>query len=137
MYRAQVTVVTSWDSVAPPPVVNGDVGRLLETIDDQRRVWEETLQLATPAEFKAARKRSLRRHAIETGIIERLYDVDWGVTEALVAEGLTLEAAARDGGIATETLAVIRDHYEALEYLSDSARGNVPGTTVATTGEPS
>jgi len=27
----------------------------------------------------------LRRHAIETGIIERRYEVGWGVTEALVA----------------------------------------------------
>jgi hypothetical protein len=120
--------VTPWTAVSPLPRVNGDVARLLETIDDQRRVWEETLTLATPAEIEAARKRSLRRHAIETWIIERLYDVDWGVTEALVAEGLTLEVAARDGGIATETLAVIRDHYEALEYLGDAARGDVPFT---------
>jgi hypothetical protein len=41
----------------------------------------------------------LRRHAIETGIIERLYDVDWGVTRALIAEGLSAEVAAREGGI--------------------------------------
>jgi prophage maintenance system killer protein len=123
-----VDEVISWQAVAPLPEVNGDVAGLLETIDDQRRVWEETLAFATHDEIEAARKRTLRRHAIETGIIERLYDVEWGVTEALVAEGLTLEAAARDGGIATETLTVIRDHYEALDYLSEVARGTGPLT---------
>ncbi len=125
-YRIRVDSETSWCGVAPIPGVNGDVAGLLETIDDQRRVWEETLTLAAPDEVEAARRRSLRRHAIETGIIERLYDVDWGVTEALVAEGLTLEAAARDGGIATETLTVIRDQYEALEYLCEVVRGELP-----------
>lgn len=124
----RVTSETSWDGVTPLPAVNGDVAELLATIDVQHQVWEETLPLAAPTEFEAARKRSLRRHAIETGIIERLYDVNWGVTEALVAEGLTLEAAAHDGGIATETLAVIRDHYEALEYLCEVVRGEVPLT---------
>ena len=124
----RVDAVTSWQAVTPLPEVNGDVAGLLETIDDQRRVWEETLAYATHDEIEAARKRTLRRHAIETGIIERLHDVEWGVTEALVAEGLTLEAAARDGGIATETLTVIRDHYEALDYLSEVTRGTVPLT---------
>jgi len=82
-----------WRSIEPLPELNGDVAALLATIDDLRQVWDETLTLATSSEVEEARKRSLRRHAIETGIIERLYDLDWGVTEALVAEGLTLDAA--------------------------------------------
>ena len=113
-----------WRGVLPLPTVNGDVGALLATIDDQRRVWEETLKLATEEEIAEARKRSLRRHAIETGIIERLYDVDWGVTQALVAEGLTVEAAEHEGAISEDTLNVIRSQYSALEYLAKAARGN-------------
>lgn len=65
----------------------------------------------------------LRRHAIETGIIERLYDVDWGVTEALVAEGLTADVAAREGGVEENTLAIIRSQHEALEFLAEAVRG--------------
>jgi hypothetical protein len=76
---------------------------------------------ASPAEFAAARRRSLRRHAIETGIIERLCDVDWGVTEALVAEGLTAEVAAKEGGLDDDALAVIRSQYDTLEFLADAA----------------
>ena len=82
-----------WRSIEPLPELNGDVAALLATIDDLRQVCDGTLTLATSSEVEEARKRSLRRHAIETGIIERLYDLDWGVTEALVAEGLTLDAA--------------------------------------------
>jgi Fic family protein len=115
-----------WPGVQPLPQLNGDIGALLATIDDQRRVWEETLKLATETEFAEARKRSLRRHAIETGIIERLYDVDWGVTQALVAEGLTVEAAEHEGAISEETLDVIRSQYSALEYLAQAALGESP-----------
>lgn len=121
-----MTANIPWRSVEPLLEVNGDVAALLATIDDLRQVWENTLSLATPAEVEAARKRSLRRHAVETGIIERLYDLDWGVTEALVAEGLTLDAAASEGGITEDTLAVIRDQYAALDYLSEAARGELP-----------
>ena len=117
-----------WRGVRPLATLNGDVGALLATIDDQRRVWEETQKLATKEEITEARKRSLRRHAIETGIIERLYDVDWGVTQALVAEGLTVEAAEHEGAISEDTLDVIRSQYSALEYLAKAARGESPLT---------
>lgn len=115
----------SWRSVEPFPELNGDVADLLATIDDLRRVWEETLSLATSEEVEEARKRSLRRHAIETGIIERLYDLDWGVTEALVAEGLTVDVAEREGGITEDTLERIHDQYAALDYLAEACRGGV------------
>jgi len=104
--------------------MNGDVAELLAAIDGLRRVWADSLAVATPQEVEEARKRTLRRHAIETGVIERLYDVDWGVTEALVAEGLTLDVAGSQGGLTEDTLAVIRDQYSALEYLAEAARGD-------------
>jgi hypothetical protein len=78
--------------------VNGELSQVLDSVDALREAWDLSLAQASPGEFTEARRRSLRRHAIETGIIERLYDVDWGVTDALVAEGLTAEVAAREGG---------------------------------------
>lgn len=79
---------------------------------------------ANDAAFLEARQRSLRRHAIETGIIERLYDLDWGVTEALVAEGLAADVVARvdEGAVSEDVLSLIRSQYDALEYLSQAAR---------------
>ncbi|BCJ56789.1 hypothetical protein Jiend_02110 [Micromonospora endophytica] len=112
-----------WRSVEPLPALNGDVAELLSATDSLRAVWDDNLKLATPAEIEAARKRSLRRHAIETGIIERLYALDRGATEALVAEGLTLDVVA-EGELTEDTLAVIQDQYSALEYLAEAARGD-------------
>jgi Fic family protein len=108
--------------------MNGDTENLLATVDTVRAAWEEYLRLVSPAEFEEARRRTLRRHAIETGIIERLYDVSWGVTEALVAEGITRQAAARLGGISEDTLAVIHSQFEALELLVDAVRSGRPLT---------
>lgn len=110
-------------SVEPLPELNDDVAEMLAAIDSLRRVWDDNVAAATPEEVEEAQKRGLRRHAIETGIIERLYDLDREVTEALVAEGLTLEAAASKGGITEDTLAVIRDQYSALDYVAEAARG--------------
>lgn len=74
--------------------------------------------------FQEARRRSLRRHAIETGIIERLYDVDWGVTLALIAEGITADTLSRtqEGSISEDVLELIRSQYDALEFLAEAAR---------------
>jgi Fic/DOC family len=114
--------IIPWKAVSPLDPVDGALAPLLATVDSLRGAWEEALSHASPEEFAEARRRSLRRHAIETGIIERLYDVDWGVTEALVAEGLTREVAEREGGIDDDALATIRSQFDALEFLARAAR---------------
>ncbi|BCJ72882.1 hypothetical protein CS0771_24260 [Catellatospora sp. IY07-71] len=113
---------TPWREVEPLPMLNGAVSPVLLTVDSLRTAWERSIAQAPPAEFAEARQRSLRRHAIETGIIERLYDLDWGVTEALVAEGITAEVAAREGGVSDEAFDLMRDQLGALEYLVEAVR---------------
>jgi hypothetical protein len=49
---------------------------ILAVVDSLRRAWEEALESSTAEERTAAQARRLRRHAVETGIIERLYEVD-------------------------------------------------------------
>ncbi|WP_131770955.1 hypothetical protein, partial [Candidatus Protofrankia californiensis] len=104
------------------PSVNGDLEQVLATVDALQGAWEESVATATREDFSEARRRSLRRHAIETGIIERLYDVEWGVTEALIAEGLTAKVAARQGGVDEDALAIIRSQFDALTFLAEAAR---------------
>jgi hypothetical protein len=111
-----------WQPIEPLPPVNGAVQPILDTVDSLRRAWEEALESSTAEERAAARDKRLRRHAVETGIIERLYEVDWGTTEMLVAEGLSMEVANRAGGISAETLQIIRDQYDALEFLTSLAQ---------------
>ncbi|GAA1835391.1 hypothetical protein GCM10009682_61990 [Luedemannella flava] len=111
-----------WREVEPLPDLNGTVTPVLSTVDALRVAWEESIRHASAEEFAEARQRSLRRHAIETGIIERLYDLDWGVTEALVAEGITIEVAEREGGVSDDALRLISDQLGALEYLTEAVR---------------
>ena len=121
--------IVRWHEIEPLSTINGDTENLLATVDTVRAAWEEHRRLVTPEEFEEARRRTLRRHAIETGIIERLYDVSWGVTEALVAEGITRQAADREGGISEDTLAVINSQLDALEMLVEAVRAERPLTT--------
>jgi len=80
----------------------------------------------SPDDAEERRARNLRRHAIETGIIERLYDLEWGVTEALVAEGLTLDVAERDGGVSDSTLETINAQLNGLNLLVNYLREDRP-----------
>ncbi|MFF0146444.1 Fic/DOC family protein [Amycolatopsis sulphurea] len=112
-----------WADVESLPPLNGDLQPVLDSVKSLQRAWESVVT-ANDTAFQEARRRSLRRHAIETGIIERLYDIDWGVTEALVAEGLTADAVARisDGAVTEDVLDVVRAQYDTLTFLAESAR---------------
>ena len=112
-----------WADVQPLPTVNGDVKSVIDAVYSLQRAWKAAVS-ANSSAFQEARRRSLRRHAIETGIIERLYDLDWGVTEALVAEGLTSDVIARasDGSVSEDVLATVRSQYDALEYMVQVSR---------------
>jgi Fic family protein len=111
-----------WRAIVALPRVNGTIEPPLKTVDSLRSAWEDALQYYSAEELAEARNRQLRRHAVETGIIERLYEVDRVTTEALVAEGLTSEVANKANGIHEDTLLIIRSQYEALEYLAELAR---------------
>ncbi|MGH3802339.1 MAG: hypothetical protein ACRDTD_19825 [Pseudonocardiaceae bacterium] len=114
-------VLIPWRPVTPLELVNGAMAAQLATVDSHRAAWEDFVTTVSREDFDEARRRSLRRHAIETGIIERLYDVDWGVTEALVAEGLVGDVAEGEGGIDSDALSAISSQFEALEFLASEA----------------
>lgn len=115
-----------WREVEGFPELSESVASALRQLAPLQHAWEEAAA-DDPDVFQQTRLRALRSHAIETGIIERLYDVDWGVTEALVAEGISQEVVERAGGdVERDTLAIIHDQYEALEFVSEAARGDRP-----------
>jgi len=59
---------------------------LLDEIAPSWFARREILQ-ANSKEYEEFIKRLKRRHAIETGIVERMYDIDKGVTEIVINEG--------------------------------------------------
>ena len=63
----------------------------LERVDKARALWFDHVGGLDPEIAQAKRAKTLRRHAIETGIIEGLYDITYGETEALVDRGLQIQ----------------------------------------------
>jgi hypothetical protein len=54
---------------------------------DTWRASKERLEQSSPASLKEFNQRLIRRLSIETGILEQLYDLDRGTTDALVTHG--------------------------------------------------
>jgi hypothetical protein len=95
------------------------------SLDALRAEWERHLSLLSEAERVKIRQRSLRRLSVETGIIERLYDVDWGMTLTLVAEGFTRDVVERAGGRVDElTLRTLQAQRDSLEMVLDFVRAD-------------
>jgi Fic family protein len=90
-------------------------------------VWRDTLQDLRDSRALAAFNEQLyRRWAIETGILERLYSIDRGVTQMLVERGLDvslIEHGSTDRP-PEEVIAILRDHREAVQYVMDFVAGD-------------
>ena len=95
----------------------------LAALDRLQDLWTDFAASLDEADRLSLRRRTLRRHAIETGILERLYQIDRGVTETLVAEGLTREAIARAGGeLSPGVLPMLEAQLEGLNMVADYVR---------------
>jgi hypothetical protein len=100
-------------------LANGSFGAL----DALRQEWERRLGLLSEEDRVRIRQRSLRRLSVETGILERLYSVDWGLTLTLVAEGFTRDVVERAGGRVDDlTLATLRAQLDSLALVLDFVR---------------
>jgi Fic family protein len=93
-----------------------------DSVESLRDAWlEQRSSLAESGALGAFNDRLTRRWAIETGIIERIYSLDRGTTEILVARGL--DAALVEHGASdlppAELIAVLQDHREAADYVVD------------------
>jgi fido (protein-threonine AMPylation protein) len=116
--------VIKWEPVAPFDSTSVLKNGVFASLDALRQAWVEYLQELPEAERVQLRQRSLRRLSIETGIIERIYDVDWGLTLTLVAEGFSRDVVERAGGaIDTHTLATLVAQRDSLEMVLEVARG--------------
>ena len=102
----------------------------LAALDVLHRSWQAFADSLHEADRHSLRRRTLRRHAIETGIIERLYQIDWGVAKTLVAQGLTREAIARSGGeLSPGVLPMLQAQMEGLNMVTEYVGADYPLTT--------
>ena len=89
-------------------------------------VWNEQAQrLRSSGEFKTFMERLQREIAIETGIIERLYTLDRGITRLLIEQGID-EALIPHGATnrsVKQVISLIQDQEAAVEGLFDFVGG--------------
>jgi Fic family protein len=96
-----------------------------------RQVWlERKAALAESTGLDMFVQRLRREWAIETGIIERLYTWDRGVTELLLEQGIEASLIAHRGGLRREeaerVTALIHDQEGIIEGLFEFVKGQVP-----------
>ena len=102
---------------------------LLDEIVPSWFARREVLQ-ANSKEYEEFINRLKRRHAIETGIVERMYDIDKGVTETLINEGFISSLVSHgDTNVPKQKLFNhLQDHLDAVDFIFDIVKENRPLT---------
>ncbi len=102
---------------------------LLDEIAPSWFARREVLQ-ANSKEYEEFINRLKRRHAIETGVVERIYDIDKGVTETLINEGFISSLVSHgDTNVPKQTLFNhLQDHLGAVDFIFDIVKENRPLT---------
>jgi len=92
------------------------------------QVWEGLRERLRTVEFV---ERLQRQWAIETGKIERVYDLDRGITETLIERGIdaALIPHGSNGRNPEQVAAIINDQIDAIQMLFDFVKGERELTT--------
>ncbi len=93
---------------------------------DSWRASKKRLQSAGEATLWGFTERLIRRLSIETGILERLYDLDRGTTEALIAKGFVEDLVSRSSTDIepSRLIDILRDQEAAIQLLMDCVGGD-------------
>lgn len=95
--------------------------------------WQDfkaRLNKSSPSGMKEFTQRLIRRLSIETGILERLYDLDRGTTEALVTHGFAEELVSRSNTDIepSHLIDVLKDQEAAIQLVMDCVANTRPLT---------
>lgn len=95
------------------------------------QVWREQRErLGTQESYRRFEERLKREWAIETGLIERLYTLDRGITQLLIEHGIRAALIPHERGTNPDAIvAMIADHKEAVDGVFDFVRGQRPLST--------
>lgn len=95
-----------------------------------RRWLAKKGELAHSGEFKAFLQKLLKEWAIETGILERLYTWDRGLTETLIEQEIDAALISRGSGLepdaAHQAARMIQDQQQVVEGLFPFVKGDQP-----------
>ena len=93
----------------------------LRPLYDSWLAARKRIQESSQKQFAEFNRRLVRRLSVETGILERLYDLDRGTTEALVARGFAEELITRSHTDIdpSRLIDILRDHEAAIQLAMD------------------
>jgi len=121
----------TWQPIRPLSDIEQKID--LSAMHSVYEVWgtsKERLQQSSPESLKEFNQRLVRRLSIETGILERLYDLDRGTTEALVAHGFVEDLVSRSSTDIepARLIDILRDQEAAVQLVMDCVAGSRPLT---------
>ena len=108
---------------------------MLATGDESMRsmlaFWNDQKGDIDPELLREFNEKLRREWAVETGLIERIYTLDRGITEMLIERGIDEALIPHRPGrqLPEKTAAIIRDHKNVVDGLFDFVRGNRKITT--------
>ncbi len=90
--------------------------------------FREQREESDPDAYRGFLERIERSWAIETGIIEGIYDLDRGTTQTLVEKGLVADLIDRSATNRDPQylIKVLKDHQESAEFVTESIRLGTP-----------
>jgi Fic family protein len=115
-----------WEQIAP--LSDADRKIDLAAMRSLYETWHtsrEKLSDSSAASLKEFNQRLVRRLSVETGILERLYDLDRGTTEALIAHGFVEELVSRSSTDIepSRLIDILRDQEAAIKLVMDCVAG--------------
>ena len=92
---------------------------------DTWKIAKQRLKKSSSTSLEYFTQRLIRRLSIETGILERLYEIDRGTTEALVANGFAEELISRSSTDLepSKLIDILRDQEAATQLVIDCVAG--------------
>lgn len=96
----------------------------LSDVASLHAAWQETksrLLKSSPENLKLFSERLARFWSIETGILERVYDIDRGTTQVLIEQGFIAGLIERGNGNGDpdRLIRILRDHKAAVDLIQD------------------
>jgi Fic family protein len=115
------------------PLTDDDKHIDLTSIKPLYELWQQSQrsrELTTQPQLKDFNERLVRRLSIETGILEHLYDLDRGTTEALVAQGFLEDLVERSTTSIepARLIDLLRDQESAIALVVDGVSRKRPLT---------
>lgn len=82
------------------------------------------------SDYEEFLERLKRQHAIETGVVEKLYDLSEGITETFIKEGFVESYLSHDDTSIPpqQLMGYLKSHFEAMDFIFDLVKNERPLT---------